>query len=58
LTEKSYLEYVVEKPIGIVENKYELQELLEGHLTFGIFFYRENFPRFSRLFTLLTVLAF
>jgi len=62
LTEKSYVDHVsasAEKSIKInAEPKGELEELIEGHLTFGLIFYRPTFTRFARLFTLLTVLMF
>mmetsp|Transcript_7943 Transcript_7943/g.7811 ORF Transcript_7943/g.7811 Transcript_7943/m.7811 type:complete len:386 (+) Transcript_7943:560-1717(+) len=63
LTENSFafqVAGVVEKPqIQTVEfSKTELQALFEGHLTFGIVYYRPIFSRWTRLFTLITVLIF
>ncbi|CAG9312681.1 unnamed protein product [Blepharisma stoltei] len=36
----------------------ELQSLLEGHLLFGLIYFRNHFPRAIRLFILITVIVF
>ncbi|CAG9320588.1 unnamed protein product [Blepharisma stoltei] len=61
LTENSIAQQVAgptdgEKPED--EGKYELEELIEGHLTFGLFYYRSSFTRIARLFTLIVVIIF
>eukprot|EP00358_Blepharisma_japonicum_P006710 CAMPEP_0202940370 /NCGR_PEP_ID=MMETSP1395-20130829/486_1 /ASSEMBLY_ACC=CAM_ASM_000871 /TAXON_ID=5961 /ORGANISM="Blepharisma japonicum, Strain Stock R1072" /LENGTH=1151 /DNA_ID=CAMNT_0049634821 /DNA_START=1761 /DNA_END=5216 /DNA_ORIENTATION=- len=61
LTENSIVQQVAgpaddEKPEADV--KYELQELIEGHLTFGLFYYRPTFTRIARLFTLVVAIIF
>jgi len=64
LTEKSYAEEnnqnvtQIETVQKVVKIKSEFVLLLEGHLTFGLFFYRNQFSRWLRLFTLLTVVVF
>ncbi|CAG9324923.1 unnamed protein product [Blepharisma stoltei] len=61
LTENSYAQPVaaetkVEKPED--ESKTELAELIEGHLIVGLVYYRSNFSRWARLFTLTTIIIF
>jgi len=52
LTERDY-------PIDYApKRKRRLTLLLEGHLTFGLFFYRTHFIRWQRLFTLISVIIF
>ncbi|CAG9326216.1 unnamed protein product [Blepharisma stoltei] len=63
LTENSFafqVAGVVEKPQAqtVEATKTELQALFEGHLTFGIIYYRPIFSRWTRLFTLITILLF
>ncbi|CAG9320609.1 unnamed protein product [Blepharisma stoltei] len=59
LTENSVVEQIeapIEKPEP--EVKYELQELIEGHLVFGLIYYRPIFSRVARVFTLIVAIVF